>query len=64
MLRLEWAVGIDTEIRALRFAKLGQFDPELFQVQSGNFFVEVFRKTVNANLIVVFPQIELSQSLV
>jgi len=48
--RLERAVDRNAKVIGLLFGELRQFDADLLQVQTRDFFVEFFRQDVNADL--------------
>jgi len=63
---LVWAANRNTEILGLRLREDGQLDADALEVEARDFFVEVLRQTVDADLVgvSVLPEIELSERLV
>src|SRR6476660_167261 len=66
MVRLIGTVHRDAEIFYLLIGELRELYADLLQVQSGNFFVQLFRQDIDANLVTISvpPEIELGQHLV
>ena len=66
VLGLERAVDWHAEIIGLCFAELGQFDPDFFQMQARDFFVELLGKHMDADLerVGLGPQRELREDLI
>ena len=66
MVGLVGAADRNTEVLGLRLREDGQLDTDALEVEARDFFVEVFRQTVNTHLIgvAVLPKIELSERLV
>ena len=64
MVSLEWPFNWNTDVVGLLLRELCELNAKLVEVEAGNFFVQVLRQTVNINLVVVLPEVELSQSLV
>ena len=62
---LERAFRGDTDVICLELRQLGQLHSQLFEVKSGDFFVEFLRKHVHAHfeLIRIGPKSDLSQSM-
>src|ERR1041385_3171689 len=54
------------KVIGLLLRQLGQLHTDFFQVQAGDFFVELLRQTINADFVNVFilPEIELRERLV
>lgn len=66
VVRLVRTFGRDTEIIRLDIRKSSKLNTELFQVEAGNFFIQLLGKNVNANgpLFGFSPEGDLSQNLV
>ncbi len=67
MVGLEWPFLGDAQVLGLIGGHLGQFDAKLFQVQTGDHFIEVLRQDVDRVLGVsvgTFVQFHLGQHLV
>ncbi len=53
-----------TDIVSLFLIKLCELNSKLIEMQPGNLLVEGFGKSVNTDLIIIFPEINLSQGLI
>ena len=64
MFRFVWPIDIYSDIIGLFGSERGEFHSDLFQMQSGNFFIQLFGEPVNTYFVVILPQIYLRQCLV
>lgn len=61
-----WAGGIYADVLGLFGTKNGEFSIQLFQLESGDFFVEDFGEDVNAGGVFAFvlPEFDLGDHLI
>src|SRR5438093_11727777 len=66
VLSLVGPVHRHAEVVGLLFGELGELNADLFQVQTGDFFVELLGKTIDRGFVFVAigPKIQLGQDLV
>ena len=64
MLRLVRAVDIYTDVISLSLSEFGEFDAEFVEVQASHFLVQILGQTVNTNLILLLPKVELRKCLI
>ena len=66
VIRFVGAFNRDAQVFGLAGGQFGQFDTQFFQVQPGDFFVEVFGEDVDADFVFVsvVPEFELAHHLV
>ena len=66
MVGFVWTINRNSKIIRLLLSKGCQFNTQLLKMQTGNLFVEMFRETINVDLIfiAVFPQVNLSEGLI
>ena len=53
-----------TYISSLFRSQLGQFHTDLFEMQAGNFFVQMLRKTIYIDFLFLVELLNLSQCLI
>jgi len=66
MLRLIRPFHRHAEIVGLFLGEFGQFHANAFEMQAGDFFVEMFRQAIHADFVrvAVLPEVELREALV
>ena len=65
MLRLVWAFGRHADVVGLLLGELGQLDAGAVEVQAGDFFVQLLRQPIDADLVrgLVGPEVQLREAL-
>ena len=63
-IRFERAVNGNTDIVGLLLREFGQLNANLREVQTGHFFVQMLGQAIDAHLVRIGPQLNLSQRLV
>jgi hypothetical protein len=64
MLRLVGTMDRNSYIFRLFRRKDGQLHAKLIKMETGNLFIQFLGKTVDVNIIIVLPEVELSQGLI
>ncbi len=64
MIRLKRPILWNSYVISLLLSKLSELNAKLIEMQASNFFIQVFGKPVNPDLVIVGPKIDLCKCLV